>query len=335
MQCPSCQFENMPGAVTCGRCRAALQLSGTTVDVHPPRAGRYAKQLRRWLPVRHLRFSAGQRLTDFARRLTPRYAWDRPATGVWLRLALPGWPQRYLGQRKRGQVFWWLYVILLLVALISLGTTAGALAVGLALSLHISSICDICWSADRDWRVGLSTSAAMIAVVGVSLYLPAVWTMSRFVGVRRINLTAGPLREGDAVVYHRGTAHVGDVVVYRIREHQLAARGNVGENIAYFVRGEYIDRIVAGPGQLVLWEDRHLLVDGHPSAWQPLNPGGIPADLKFVVPEGYYGILPSTQPQVAPVFPSQVWQAVSIVPRQSIEGVVVLRHRPPWRWGGL
>src|SRR5215213_6505561 len=42
MQCSSCGFENMPGSEACARCASSLSLATAVMDVHPPRAGRFA-----------------------------------------------------------------------------------------------------------------------------------------------------------------------------------------------------------------------------------------------------------------------------------------------------
>ena len=103
----------------------------------------------------------------------------------------------------------------------------------------------------------------------------------------------------------------------------------------YVLRGEFIDRITAGLGQSVSCKQRKLVVDGQPSPWQPLHPDAVDADLQFTVPAGYYGILPSAQPQNAPRFPPEVLSMMSLVPQQNIIGPVWLRHRPIWRWARL
>ena len=52
MQCPCCQFENMPGLASCGRCGSVLDLNLVAIDVNPPRASRVAKGVRRVVPRR-------------------------------------------------------------------------------------------------------------------------------------------------------------------------------------------------------------------------------------------------------------------------------------------
>ena len=54
MQCPNCQFQNMPGANACVRCGTSMQLRAEAIDVHPPRARPLVLHLRRWIPWRRL-----------------------------------------------------------------------------------------------------------------------------------------------------------------------------------------------------------------------------------------------------------------------------------------
>ena len=80
--------------------------------------------------------------------------------------------------------------------------------------------------------------------------------------------------------------------------------------------------------------NRILLVDGLPSPWQPLRPEAITSDLDFVVPDDCYGILPGVEVRGYGFSPGN-WVAISCVPRHSIYGRAVLRHRPYWRWSML
>lgn len=334
MQCPSCQFENMPGMAVCGRCGAQLRLSAATVDVHPPRASVRAKQLRRWFPS--YRLAGAWRGVLNRVSASPDFDWDRLPVGVFLRMVVPGWPQRYLGQPQRGRLMLGLYAALLALGTLSLGTTFGALVLGTALAVHISSILDVLWPVAQGWRTRCVAMLACVAAVGTLVYLPAIWAFSQVLGVRQIAITAGPLRAGDAILFRPGAAaDVGDVVLYEISQAQVLTRAPGGYPAYYRVQGQYIDRIIGAGGQVIEWKQQRLRVDGQSSPYQPLHPAAVTADLQFTVPAGYYGILPSTQPQNAPSFPPEVWQTISLVPQGQILGRVVLRQRPIGRWGRL
>ena len=204
------------------------------------------KRLRLWLPAHSLVVNVRNGMDQLSELSAPAYSWNRPELGVLLRMAVPGWPQHYLGRVARGRVFFWFYVVLVLMGLVGLGTTGGTFAFGLALSVHISSILDIFWAGTPDWPSRLTMSAAAIVVVGVAVYFPTYWAASQVMGVRRINIAAGPLNAGDTILFRRGTPDVGDVVVFRIAHEVVARQGGYGDGLNYRMDGEFIDRIIAG-----------------------------------------------------------------------------------------
>lgn len=334
MQCPSCQFENMPGMAVCGRCGAQLRLAAAEIDVRPPRATERAKRLRRWFPSYRLAGALQTVLDRFS--IAPDFDWDRLPAGMFLRMVLPGWPQHYLGQPQRGWIMLGLYLALLALGALSIGTTFSALVLGTALAVHISSILDVLWPVAHGWRTRGLAMLVCVAAIGTLVYLPTIWAVSQVFGVRRIAVTAGPLQAGDAILYRPGRAvDVGDVVLYEISQDQVFTRTPGGYPAYYRVQGQFIDRIIGAGGQVIEWKQQRLQVDGQASPYQPLHPAAVTADLQFTVPAGYYGILPSTQPQDAPPFPPDVWQTISLVPQGRILGRVVLRQRPILRWWPL
>lgn len=336
MQCPSCQFENMPGITVCGRCGAQLQRSPATIDVHPPRASVRAKRWRRWFPWYRYEAALRSAVGRLPALRTPELDWDRLPSGIFMRMVVPGWPQTYMGQPRRGRWMLGAFLVLLAAGMLSIGTTFGALLLGTAMAVHISSIMDVLWPITHDWRARAMVVLVCVAAVGTVIYVPPVWALSQIAGVRRIATTAGPLQAGDVLLYRPGrTGNVGDVVLYEITQAQVPSRTAAGYAAIYRVQGEYVDRIIAGAGQSIVWENGQLHVDGQLAPFQPLYPDTLNADLRFTVPPGYYGILPSAQPQDAPSFPPDVWQAMSLVPQTQIRGTVVLRQRPICRWGRL
>ena len=59
-------------------------------------------------------------------------------------MLVPGWPQHYLGHSRRGRIFLWLYLVLLLLGLLSLGTTTAAVLLGLAVAVHVPAVSQMC-----------------------------------------------------------------------------------------------------------------------------------------------------------------------------------------------
>lgn len=332
MQCPSCQFENLPGSPVCGRCGAQLTLSTAAIDVHPPRASARAKQLRRWLPSHRVSVSGRDAMTRLSRVLLPQFEWKCSAQWVFLRMAVPGWPQRYLGHKHRGRFILGLYLALLLAGLVSIGTTLGALLIGLALAVHMSGIMDVLWSGTGEWRTRIEMAFLCFVLVGLTVYFPVVWAVSRVVSVSQFQLSVGQFHAGDAIVLLRTDPDIGDVVLFQIQPTVARGRTPGGGALEYNLQGYFVDRIIAGPGQSVSWSKQELLVDGQPSLWQPLNPQAVACDLHFVVPDNYYGVLPGYEVPGAPPFPPQVWQTISCVPQRSIVAPVLLWHRPYWHW---
>src|SRR5690349_19427402 len=128
MQCPSCRFENMPGLETCGRCGTSLVLAAAAIGVHPPRASRAAKRVRRAVP-RRLLYRARDAAVEAQRAITGSIVEDSriplPEPGILPRLIVPGWAHFHTGQRIRGWCFLGAYLPLLLLALTRWGTGLG------------------------------------------------------------------------------------------------------------------------------------------------------------------------------------------------------------------
>ncbi len=252
---------------------------------------------------------------------------------VFLRMVLPGWPQHYLGQKRRGRLMLGAYLALLLLGVFSLGTTLSSLALGLALAVHASSIADVVLLGANGWRSRIQAVVVCWAAVGLIVYYPPLWALSRAFDVSRFQVNTGQFAAGDVIVLWHGTPKVGDVVVFQLEPARVLGGVPGGYGMAnYQLRGYFVDRIIAGPGQSVSWQQRQLLVDGRPSEWQPLNPQAVDCDLQFVVPADYYGILPGYDIQGMPQLPPHVWQSISCVPRWRIVGRAVAWQRPLWRW---
>lgn len=332
MQCPSCEFNNMPGMAVCGRCGANLQLAAATIDVHPPRASRRAKFFRQWFPVYAWYHRLWYVLESVSIARLPRLELSQNAYGALLRMVVPGWAQFYLGQKTRGWVFLGGFLGCLLLGLGLFGSFLGNMFLGLTVSMHLSSMIDAIWLGNPEWRTRLNYLVVTAGLTIVLVYLPIVWVVGQFASPLQIQMNAAPLMPGDVVIYNPSAyswsvPSVGDVVVYDIPP--LTAAGQyAGYNANYVVQGQRIDRILAGPGQTVKISRAEILVDGKPVDWRPLNPDRMPSGVDLKVPDGSYLILPSTDP----VLPVEVMARAAVVSTYHIRGRVHLLHRPLGRW---
>jgi signal peptidase I len=239
-------------------------------------------------------------------------------------MAVPGGAQFYLGRTRRGWAFLGAFGACLALAVLLLGTTVGNGLLGLAFSAHLSSMIDAIWSGSREWRTRLEYLAMTACAVALVVYWPVAALVDRYASFVRIQANAPPFAQGDVVVYNRSAyagspPEVGDVVLYDI------ARVQIGN---YLIQGARIDRILAGPGQTVVFRNAQPIVDGVPSAWRPLNANRVPAFGETRVPDGSYFILPSTDP----ILPVEQMTPAAVVPARAIRGEVVWLHRPLGRW---
>jgi hypothetical protein len=112
--------------------------------------------------------------------------------------------------------------------------------------------------------------------------------------------------------------------MYDIPDYQRTdARGRY----TYFT-GERIDRILAGPGDGVLWQDGRLTVNGRPSDVRPLNPGSAPKRLEVTLPADGFLILPTTTPLLSPGDVEATWHSLSVVPADRVRGRVYAITNP-------
>jgi hypothetical protein len=338
MQCSSCRFENMPGVDICGRCGSTLRVATAVLDVRPPRAGPWVKRFRRVFPIRR----ASYLVRDTASREITRFAtdWRVPLLDrqIVARMLVPGWAHNFTGQKVRGLIFLGVYLAFLLPGILLFGTPGGSVLLGLAFSAHASSAMDLIFQRHGPMPSRMATTFVTTALLGVLLYLPAGWLLTRVAEPITINFDDFPFQDGDVVLvnqwaYLRTEPVPGDVVLYNTQGHFGWSEPLRGEVHGYMRihAGQGIDRIVAGPGSLVLWERGKLLVDGKPSSLQPLAPQNLPPRLKSRVPDEAYLILPSTvnvraNPNVQ--VPDTVWQNLAAVPRSQIVGRAYLRKLP-------
>jgi hypothetical protein len=334
----------MPGVTACGRCGSPLALNDLDIDVHPPRASAGAKTLRRWNPFSPLFYQA----RDAGDRV--RKGWfrtDLPADlpggslGVLARMLVPGWVNFHLGQRVRGWAFLCAYPVLLLLSFLLYGTMAGALFLGLAFSVHLSSCLAVLILPRMDLPRIIGTVAVTAAVLFFGIYMPAGWLAGQAVSPAVIPGNASPLAEGDVllyspVLYRMRSPRVGEIVIYHRTGGTISLPGPQEQNMNFYIApGQSVDRILAGPRDQVEFKDGQLLVNGLPAPWRPLAPLAKARNMSFPIPEGHYFIPPATGQAMREDLPPAIWRQVSIVPAGSVQGRVWMRSYPWSRFGRI
>lgn len=320
-----------------------MRLADVALDVHPPRARGWRKWLRRLFPVERARRAA--RAIRERQGLLPRMP-VLFVTSPWpmlLRLPVAGWPQLHLRRQIRGRLFFWGFLAFFIPGLLMIGTFSGSLLLGLAFGIHASGILDLMNLLSP--RMGLwpqlLRSIAVMAMLFLFLYLPAGRLAGQFANVRVIQLGQGALHTGDVLLvnhraYRSRDPSVGDVVLFNSGRQTFNTTGPEGRGAAIYIwEGEYVDRVLAGPGDHVVWERGALAVNGVASQLQPINPGRLSERLELRVPSGHYFILPTTTPNLDIRAPGAVWKEASCVPRDAILGRVYLRKNPLSRLGPL
>lgn len=323
----------MPGSGRCARCGAMLALATAAIDVHPPRATGWSRKLP-WFTNWQWNINRIRALvwSIICSPFGPREAIvDRPPSV--LALLLPGRAQIQRGEKARGWTFLVLYLGLLAMGALLLGTSRGSILLGLAFTTHVTSAVDAVaanYSSFGDrFRLTLCVGVLLASLV----YWPASWAILRVATPLQITGEMPPFQRGDVVWYNRSAAaSVGSLVVYEVPELSVAGRMN-GQAAMFNIEGMRINRVAAVAGQQVQWNGSQLLVDGTPAAWQPATP---PPDrvANFAIPEGHALILPDNLWPREAQLGRDSWKHVAVVPVAQIEGIVYFRNLP-WRRLGV
>ena len=171
-----------------------------------------------------------------------------PEPGILSRLIVPGWAHLHSGLRIRGWIFLGAYLPLLVLGLARWGTPFGSILLGLAFSVHASSVMDILI---RQGTVRFPKMMAMAVVVSlvlaVLIYGPAGWSLTRVAAPIEYPYDAPPFQRSDVVLINRWAYALtaprrGDVVRFSSSNtHPVGGRGPVPEH-AVRLRGERAHR---------------------------------------------------------------------------------------------
>ena len=272
-QCSNCQFQNMPGVTHCGRCGTSLMLRTAVIDVHPPRATRWAKLWRKTFTARLVRsVRASSKAVERQWGVPPNM--KLPPLGVLCRLLVPGWPQMFDGRPTLGRGLLLGYGVCLLAAAVCFGSTFSSVLLGMAFACHGVSVYDVARRSSPSVGDRLFRMLLGCGLLAAGIYLPAYSLATSYVNPIVIQADRSPLRAGDVLLvnvttYVRSAPRGGDVVQYQMREAQVMGQTIGGADAVFVFRGPRIDRVLAGPGQVVVWDGERLTVDGQRSTVLP------------------------------------------------------------------
>lgn len=292
MQCVNCQFENLPGVTTCGRCQSSLVLA--TICVTPIRASRLGLQTR----MRRLFYRCESAIRQ-AIPWIPKDFIDAISSPHWTAAALsivPGLGHFVFGQRRLGAILLGLWLLLLMLALLAFPYGSALYIFSFAIAVHSFAVISHFSRSLSAMRIAIRCVFGMMAymVLYMYVYAPTASLAANYVsGITLPSLPSNPLLQtGDGILFEgpwmrQETFNRGDLVVYQINEHQLS-----GHN--YTHAGMGIDRVIGVPGDTVSVQGGVLLVNGveppepaRPIALMPM------ADFSFYVPNGHLAIVPS------------------------------------------
>jgi signal peptidase I len=308
------------------------------VDVSPPRASRTAKRVRKLVP-RRLVYQARDVASEARRVVSGSIVEDShvplPEPDVLARLTVPGWAHIHAGLKLRGQAFLGAYLLTLIPGLLCWGTDFGPVLLGLAFSIHASSVMDILIRQGSVRFPRMMALAAMTSLVlAVLFYAPIGAMMARVAEPIEFGTDSPPFERFDTVLVNRWAFALsgprrGDVVLYsplntsRVTQPGLA----MGHMRLAYEENQLIDRLIGFPGDRVVWDQGKLTINGSAVSWKPLLAERLPSHLEITVPDGRYLILPTTSVGAANAVES-FWKNASLIPTGDILGGVFLRSSP-------
>ena len=337
MQCPSCRFENMPGLESCGRCGTSLSLSTVTIDVNPPRASKAAKRLRKAVP-RRLIYRARDLASEAHRVVTRSTVEDSriplPEPAILSRLIVPGWAHMHSGLAIRGSVFLAAYLPLLLLGLAGWGSGLASILLGLAFSVHASSVVDILV---RQGTVRfpkmMATTLLVSLILAVLVYVPAGQVLARMAAPIQYRQDARPFQRYDVVLinewaYALTAPRRGDIVQFRPtyfrRQAPSGFRGRGGRHDRSHRRCSRRPRHL---GRRPPHDQRNA------GRMEAAGPRAVAETPGYDCPRGPLHDLADGLGGCAEASGAEsFWKLASMVGQENILGRAFLRRRPIWRY---
>jgi hypothetical protein len=346
VQCVSCQFFNVPGSAACGRCGTTLRFDELDIATEPPRAPKGGVLPRLMGRQRWSRFRADLTMTGLAFHplLHGLFGHDLPPLREWLRMLVPGWPLRSIGQTTIGWGVLAGWLLLVALSILFIGTHFGGLFLGLAFALHFASGLATFRLAGRQRLHLFRAAALLVLLLVVTLYLPFPWLFQRFVAQPvTVNRDIGPFEQDDVILYSplSTRAAPGDWVMFEVSERRTIQAGARQVN-AYVYPGQYMARVLARPGDLVEWNGSELRVNGEPAVWQPAGDRADRRPQKTTVPQDMYFVAPWVPDVIGynvPNMPGLATGPISLkdstlyVSRSQVQGRVFYRLHPISKMG--
>ncbi len=255
MRCQRCQFENVPGESRCFKCGSILSGQSVTVDVHPPRMGKFARPFR--AVFRRLR--TWQVLPDGGIQ-----AWFPDwlkimSWNAFFAIALSIAPGlAHLAQGRFRQIRWYFvgWVVFISVGMFLYGSNLGFLLVGLAVAAHAWIAFDASLIKEHSETGPKAFDIVMLLVFFAFIYWGVrVVAFRDFVwGYTSITIPYQSVQSGDLLLAR-----------YSLAQTNPLPRGSlVLVPLAHTARGEgrMLVQIVGLPGERIKITDAAFFVDG-------------------------------------------------------------------------
>lgn len=328
MQCPSCQFENMPGSAFCARCSTSLKLAEATIDVHPPRAKRNTLYIPGWA---RLKIALSERFSDQIDTSIHFFSnggalqFNRSLLYRWI---IPGWPQLTFNRPQRACFFFFGYLFFLLFGILLMGTLLGAWSIGFAFAMHFGSITDVVFAAQTSIIERVGSGFLIGLCLYILLYLPVGWGVSQIMRPQAIVNNYGSFRAQDILWVRQNVQVTPGEYLHYVNSGALInnlARGAV----QYQITNTGVSRVLAGPGQEVRIKEGTLFIDDEICPFSTSTHFAKNLTTTLRVPENSYFIDPTGRIPIAnALITEQNIQQVCLLQSRNVRGRVIYRSYP-------
>jgi hypothetical protein len=278
VQCPRCQFENIPGRDRCLRCGSVLQTSVAGGALNPPRMARWKRPVRtvfRWLRLQRALPEAipKPKVPDFLKIMS-----EGAFLGIILSI-VPGLAH-YIDGRFR-EIRWFVlgWFLALLIGILFYGSDLGLLMLGFAVGLHSWIAFSYTQSKQQDEIADRIRILVLLLIAFVVFYWGIRGTVFRdfVMGYTNLTIPYQNVQSGDLLLARRSLSqaanlHCGFLVLVPVTT-VWGGHGPTNRHGPLMV-----SQIVALPGEEVEVNDAAFVVNG-----QALD------DKQFPVPQWLHG----------------------------------------------